>query len=113
MSYVHIPSNVLAPACWHYLEECEKEIAAEREALIRKEMARRWLPAKTREQAIRRLQDASGCYMSPWAEAALPGGFVRQTVRNLLGLIDLGKFGFDVQIEDEVFSVLKPYLVSA
>ncbi len=105
-SYTRVPALQVRAACDAWLALRNTRITSERETLIRREMQRRWFPAKTREDALKRLQaDIWG----PYGMVAEQGGFWAHIVEELRDLA-LAAQGGAVHLCPRDASLLVDYL---
>lgn len=113
-----LPSGKVRKACEAWLEERGKSIAAERESMIRQQVAKKryrflWFGAYylTREQAIEALKVEPFGWWSPWDEPLHRGRVWRNLVVELQeAAVVLNDYEKTMYLTTEALALLKDYL---
>lgn len=94
-------------ACERYLAENDAQIAARRERMIEQQMRRRFFRAKTRDEAITRLDCRNS--NDEWHMAGHQGGYWALMVRDLLLLAIESEDG-RVYVSSDSANLIAPFL---
>ncbi len=108
MTYTELPAYPVIVACDKYLDKRFERIEREREELIQKKMNRWLFPIKTREKAIKALDD--GYWNSAWNRIEARGLFDAQDVENIRSLAVIAlKNDANVRLDTDAVYLLKNF----
>lgn len=87
IGYAKVDRIKVLNACDEYLNARQNRITREREQLIKKQLERRWMRSKTREEAIEWLK--AGDAISEWYLVELSGSYYADHVAALKSLAEM------------------------
>lgn len=101
--YISIKADIAAELCKKYLAYREVKRNEAREEFIKKEMSRRFFPAKTREAAIKRERDEFG-----FLKWGVSGGYWEMQVESLKVAAESGLNNY-VLVSQDVYECLASF----
>lgn len=104
--YIELDGIDVYNACLEYLKERKELKRQARNRFVKKEMSKKWFPAKTREEALEREHDVDG-----FLEWSIGGGYWERLIRSIL---EQSKTAMNkdlkIFISDDVHDVIGGYI---